>query len=102
MRESQKGGVVDIKTSQLQTIVSRLEKLERQNRIFKRAGLCALVIAVAILLAGQAVPRNHSVEAQLFLLKDVNGKTRATLGMDALIDAPYLKLYDANEKSRVE
>ena len=90
-----------MQTSQLHTIVLRLEKLEKQNRRFKRAGLCALVVAVAILLTGQAVPRNHTIEAQLFLIKDVNGKMRASLGMDTVADAPYLKLYDANEKSRV-
>ena len=51
---------------------------------------------------GQKVQRNRTIEAQLFLLKDQSGKMQASLGMDTLIDAPYLKLYDATEKSRVE
>lgn len=83
-------------TNEHNTIEQRLEKLERQNRRMKLAGIGALVIAGAFLLTGQASgPRIlPEVRANSFVLVDAQGKPRATLGMYA--DQPRLALSDTN------
>jgi len=82
-------------------ILQRLEKLERQNRRMKLAGLGALIIAGAILLMGQTSgPRALSeVKANSFLLVDGSGRTRAVLHMMEH-GGPGLALYDENGKAR--
>jgi len=77
-------------------IKQRLEKLERQNRRMKLAGVGALVIAAAFLLMGQASgPRTlPEVRANSFVLVDAQGRQRATLSMD--MNEPGLALRDAS------
>jgi hypothetical protein len=77
-----------------EAILTRLDRLEAQNRRLKRAGVGALVIAAAVLLMGQARPV-RTVEAQNFLLKDANGTVRARLSIE-LADRPTLSLLDAH------
>ena len=79
-------------TPELSAIVSRLERVEKENRRLKRAALGILVLAGAVLLMGQARP-DRTIEAQKFVLKDATGKARAVLGMFA--GRPTLSLYDA-------
>ena len=55
--------------TQSKNITEHLEKLERQNRRMKQAGVVALIIAAAVLLMGQASP-NRTVEANEFVLRD--------------------------------
>ncbi len=67
-------------TPNLEAIVRRMERLERQNHRLKRIGLCLLVITGATFWMGQArAPRIQ--EATKFVLKDVKGRNRAELGM---------------------
>jgi hypothetical protein len=72
-------------------IRSRLEKLERENRRVKRIGALAALIGASLLLMGQAKPR-RTVEAESFVLRDPQGRLRATL--DMWHEAPMLRLYD--------
>ncbi len=67
-------------TPDLATVVERLEKVERQNRRLRLIGVAILVLAVGGLLMGQALPRQRTVIAEEFILKDANGKGRASLG----------------------
>lgn len=73
------------------SVHERLEKLEKQNRRLKRAGLVVMVLAGATLLIGQAKPQ-WKVEAERFVLMDANGKVRAELGM--AVHGPHLAFYD--------
>jgi hypothetical protein len=91
-------------------IISRLERLETQNRRLKRGALTCLAALVSIGLMGQtqrkstrppasataapaappAMPKN--IEAESFTLKDANGRVRADLSMSGT--GPSLKLRD--------
>jgi len=109
-------------TNEQGAIEERLEKLERQNRRMRLAGLGALLIAGAFVLMGQASrPRTQTVRAKSFVLVDANGMTRARLhmsavglvlsfydaegvsraGLSVMSDGPVLALNDANGKPRV-
>lgn len=45
-----------ISSTDLRTVVERLERIERQNRRLKRAGITVVLALGAILLMGQAAP----------------------------------------------
>ncbi|HLY61934.1 MAG TPA: hypothetical protein VKV95_14405 [Terriglobia bacterium] len=72
-------------TPELQAVLERLEKLERQNRKLKRAGALALATVAAVVLMGQAVPKSHIVEAEEFVARDSSGKIQATLNANGLM-----------------
>lgn len=82
-----------LETPDLQAIAERLERLEKQNRRFKHAAILLLVVASAILLMGQAAPK-QTVEANRFLLRDSYGKIRAELGF-LQGQVPSLRVFDA-------
>ena len=63
-------------TSEWTAVMNRLEKLEKQNRRFKQIGTLALILLGSVLLMGQTSPR-RTIEANRFVLKDANGKSRA-------------------------
>jgi hypothetical protein len=89
-------------------IVSRIERLEEQNRRLKRGALACLVVIVSFGVMGQTqrkstprataptpalapvLPKN--IEAESFILKDGNGRVRAELSMSGT--GPSLKLRD--------
>jgi hypothetical protein len=87
-----------------QPLEIRIERLERQNRLFRRGALTCLIALVSVGLMGQtkhprkaptttpAVP--EKIEAGSFIMKDSSGKIRATLSMAAT--GPALKLLDEN------
>ena len=87
-----------------QPLEVRIEKLERQNRLFRRGALTCLIALVSVGLMGQTKhPRKaapapaapvipEKIEAQSFILKDSNGKIRAELSMAGT--GPALKLRD--------
>ncbi len=109
-------------TPDLAAVVARLEKVERQNRRLRGAGIAVVAVAAAGLLMGQAVPRAPIVEAEGFVLTDARGIVRAKLAMDkgrpmvaltdeygmpriGLIvdkDGPMVALGDENGMPRVE
>ncbi len=76
----------------LQAIAERLEKVERENRRLRRAGLAALVLGCAVLVMGQVRPA-RTIESSQFILKDANGRVRAQLTMDPA-NRPTLTLSD--------
>jgi hypothetical protein len=91
-----------------QQLEIRIERLEAQNRWFKRGALTLLVAMVSVSLLGQtkqakkAAPKTPAapaaaatpdqIEAHSFVLKDTNGKVRAELSMTGT--GPGLKLRD--------
>jgi hypothetical protein len=80
-------------TPDVSEILTRLGRVERENRRLKQLGLGVLVLAGAVLLMALTRP-NRTLEAQKFVLKDANGGIRATLEME-LGDRPTLSLRDA-------
>ncbi len=85
--------------SDLPDLAQRVEKLEKANRRLKLAGVLALALVGCLLLLGVASPK-RTVEAEKFLLRDANGKIRASLDVVGL-EGPMLFLLDANEDMRV-
>lgn len=80
-------------TADLDSILRRLERLEKQNRRLKAIGAALLILISTILFMGQTGP-NRTVEAERFVLKDAQGIARGELGMDS-VDRPTLTLRDA-------
>ena len=89
------------RTRDYQALMGRLEKLETQNLRLKRVGFAILVLGGIALLMGQAKPGQIAqlVEAERFVLRDANGKTRADLGFEE--GAPSLALFDGQGSRRV-
>ena len=81
------------------SIVERLEALEKQNRLMKRIGAAVIVIAVSMLLMGQAAA-TRTVEANAFILKDRAGKVRAEWSFSSS-GQPELFMRDAKGQERV-
>lgn len=67
----------------METLVIRVERLERENRQWKRAGAVALAGIVALGLMGQTTSGAVAkvVEAKEFILRDSKGDTRAVLAL---------------------
>jgi hypothetical protein len=97
-------------------IIARIERLERQNRMMKSGIFVALFALASIGLMGQtqhkatktpahpaapaaapALPKN--IEAESFVLKDPNGKTRAELSMGGT--GPSFRLLDQSGSALV-
>ena len=87
-----------------QPLEVRIERLERQNQLFRRGALMCLVALVSVGMMGQTKrPRKaatapsapvvpEKIEAGSFLMKDGNGKIRAELSMAGT--GPSFKLLD--------
>jgi hypothetical protein len=99
---------------EMDPIVSRIERLEEQNRRLKRGALACLVAIASFGLMGQtqhkstrapgptpapvpAIPKK--IEAESFLLKDANGRVRAELSMGGT--GPSLKFRDESGSALV-
>ena len=85
----------------------RLERLERQNRNFKRAAAVVSVVAVSVLLMGQA-RKPRTIEVETIRLLDRQGRERVTIGttdLSAFIKGakpiPEISLLDENGRVRV-
>ncbi len=85
-----------------QSVTERLEKLERQNRRMKRAGVMALIVVGAILLMGQTAPKSRTIEAETLaahefvLLGRYNGGHPIALLTNAggkVVDEPILQFF---------
>jgi hypothetical protein len=61
---------------ELNAVLERLSRLEKQNRRLKWISAAALAAVSFILLTGQAAPTPRTVEAQKFVLKDAQGNVR--------------------------
>jgi hypothetical protein len=73
-------------TTDLQSLIARIEKLERQNRRFKRGGLAILLAAATLIGMGQGRP-TRSLEAEQFILKDAQGRPRLVIGTPSISGA---------------
>lgn len=82
-----------------ETLLNRLEKVERENRGFKIAGSLALLGAAGALFLGLAAPPAKTLEAELFIVRDAQGKARMLLSVGD--EGPALTLLDNNGKLRV-
>jgi len=60
-------------------VVARLEKVEKENRRLKRAGLALVLAAGCVAVMGQARSAASTVEARSFVLQDASGTKRAEL-----------------------
>ena len=67
-------------TPHLDMVITRLAKIEQQNRRLKLAGACLLIFGSSLLLMGQFSAAPRTVEAEHFTLLDRHGKARARLG----------------------
>lgn len=108
-------------TLEKDSIVSRIQRLEEQNRRLKRGAMACLVAIASIGLMGQAqhktirkpapapapaptpapgppaMPKN--IEAESFVLKDANGRVRAELSMSGT--GPSFKFLDQSGSALV-
>jgi hypothetical protein len=67
---------------ELEAVVERVERLERENRLIKRIGGLVLLVVAALVFLGQARQSAPVVEAQRFLIRDPNtGTGRAALSL---------------------
>ena len=87
----------------METLARRLDRLERENRRLKRAGVVILGVIAAVVLMGQATPRKVAkvIEAEKFVLRDAVGTIRAVLGPGELGGLYHLTLFDMNGKELV-
>jgi hypothetical protein len=69
---------MDTQTPDLEAVVERLGRVEKQNRRLKVAGIVALVVVGAVGLLAAAAPKPRTIEAERFVLVDRHGE-RAVL-----------------------
>ncbi len=65
----------------METLARRLDRVERENRRLKQAGVIALAVIAVVVLMGQATQGKVAkvIEAEKFVLRDADGKGRARL-----------------------
>ncbi len=65
---------------------NRLERLERENRWMKRAGLAVVGVALAVACIGAATPNEipEVIDARMFRVVDEKGETRVGLSADGI------------------
>lgn len=78
-------------------VVRRLERLERENKHLRRAGVAALTLTGVALLAS-ATTVCKTVWAERFVLKDPSNRERAVLTAYETGGTPKLSLLDQNGK----
>jgi hypothetical protein len=81
------------KTLNIQAVLERVERLERQNRGLKRAAALFMILVSSLILVSAAGRKGRTIEARQIALKDDQGNTRAVLEMRSA--GPGLTLYDA-------
>jgi hypothetical protein len=99
-------------THEKDLMLSRIERLEVENRRLKRGALACLVAITSFGLMGQAQRKStrapaptpapavpKQIEAQSFILKDANGRVRAELSMAGT--GPSFKLRDESGSALV-
>ncbi len=85
----------------METLARRLDRVERENRRLKQAGVVALAVIAAVVLMGQATESKVAkvIEAERFVLLDPSGEIRAVLIQTK--GGSSLHLYDEKGKLRV-
>jgi hypothetical protein len=66
-------------TSDFTFLTSRVERLERQNRFYKRGAMLFLLSLIAFIAMGESRP-SRTVEAEQFILRDTQGRQRLVIG----------------------
>jgi len=61
-------------TPHMDTVLGRLDRLEREVRCWRLGAMVLLTCAVAVLVMGQTLPKPQVIEAQRFILKSPDGK----------------------------
>jgi hypothetical protein len=84
----------------MNTLEMRLDRLERSNRLWKRAAVCLMSALFTTLALGQARLAQKDVLAEKFTLVDANGKEWASLAM-AANGEPTLAMFNAGGEPRV-
>jgi len=86
----------------MDTLTTRLARLERETRRSKRITLVVLLGAAAAVLMGQTAPHRtpKSLEAEEFVLRDSRGQVRASLGTTQNPSATVLQIHGDNGKPR--
>ncbi len=83
----------------MESVLRRLNRMERENRRWKWLVCTTLVMIAAAVVLSQVFPRTV-LEARKFVLRDADGKSRAELGL--MTDGTsVLVLNDENEKPGV-
>ncbi len=70
-------------SSQQDEILTRLTKLERENRRFRFAGLGVMLLAVLMFTIAAQTGHERILTASEFVLQDGGGRTRAKLAVDS-------------------
>jgi hypothetical protein len=73
-------------TSEVDNLVQRVARLERQNRQMKMAGL-GIALGMAIFLLTGAAKSPKTVEAEKIVVRDRHGRARITIGTPAFAGA---------------
>ncbi len=76
------------------------QRLERQNRRLKMAGLIALLAVLSVVLMGQAETVPDVIKAKRFIVVDDDGNERVLLG--STIRGYGLELFDYEGRIRME
>jgi hypothetical protein len=82
-----------------ESVLERLNALEKQNRRMKQIGVAVIMIAASLLVMAQKQPTNRTVEANEFVLRDSSGDVRSKWSMTQ--EGPRLSLLDSEGKERV-
>ncbi len=88
---------MQVDLTEQQTLIQRINRLERQNRAVRAAGTLAVLVGAAALCIGMSAPR-RTLETDLLIIKDATGNTRMILGMSD--DGPAITMLDSNGKLR--
>jgi len=64
-------------------VLSRLDKLESENKVFRMAAVLLVLSIMVLLLLGAAQRSHRTVAGSEFLLQDDQGRTRARLSVDS-------------------
>jgi hypothetical protein len=82
----------------LDTVIARLEKIERQHRRLKRAVAGLLLLGSSLVLMGALASPSRTVKAEHFALLDPRGKVRARLS--TIGDSAALSFHDQQGLTR--
>jgi hypothetical protein len=74
-------------------LVARLEKLERQNRMFKRTVSMIMLALGALIVMGQAPNRPRTLEAERLVIRYPNGKAAIVLDTDRPSTEDHAQIY---------
>lgn len=82
-------------TVEMQGVIERVERLEKENRWLKRAVALCLIFAGAFAVMGASGKKGKIIQANEFVLRDAQGNARAALKMGSA--GPSLALYGTDE-----